>query len=264
VPYEATTSYGKGTKNGPRAIIEASSQVELFDDEFADEPYDVGVATLDPLELSGVGPANLSSHVSPQVKKILSDGKWPMILGGEHSITPAVMPAFKHSGADLTVVQFDAHADLRDEYLGEPMSHACAMARTLEFYPTVQIGIRNFSSQGFAYSKKAETKIISANTVKFDSEWMDEMISSIKTNDIYITFDVDVFDASIIPATGTPEPGGLDWSNVIDGLRRLFFKKNVLGIDIVELSPIKGFHSYDFTIAKLAYKCIAFKKHLSY
>lgn len=258
VPYEATVSYGKGTSQGPSSIIHASAQVELYDEETGGEAYRVGVATLPALDVKGVRPSKLRRVVAPAVDAILADGKWPLILGGEHSITPAIMDAFKGRSVDMTVVQFDAHADLRESYEGEPMSHACAMARVRESYPAVQIGIRNLSIEEAETAKKKGYSIFYADVIRRDNSWMERAMGSITTENVYVTFDLDAFDSSVMPATGTPEPGGMNWWQAMDFLKMLFARKKILGMDIVEFAPIPNYHACDFLAAKLAYKSISY------
>ncbi len=258
VPFEATVSYGRGTLSGPGAIIEASQQVELYDEELGCEPCDVGVATLDALDLKGVVPSELKGALAPTVSKILEDGKVPLILGGEHSITPAVVSTVTERNPNITVVQFDAHADLREEYEGERMSHASAIARVRESAPAVQVGIRNLCKEEFDRARRDGLDIFYARDMRRGDSWMKEAIERIRTEDVYVTIDLDAFDSSIMPATGTPEPGGMDWYQVTDFLRLVAKRKRVVGFDIVELAPIEGFHACDFLAAKLAYKCIGY------
>jgi len=258
VPYESTVTFGGGTSKGPDAIIAASAEVELYDEELGCEPYHVGVTTLAPLDLSGVRPDDLAGKITPTVSEILKNGKWPLILGGEHSITSPVVKAVHSAYPDLTVVQLDAHADLRSEYMGSSMNHACVMARVWEICPAVQIGIRNISKEGAEAVLRNEYPIIYARDTAVDDSWMERALAGVKTANVYVTLDVDVFDASVLPATGTPEPGGMDWYQVTRFLRLLNEKKNVVGMDIVELAPIEGLHACDFLVAKLAYKCIAY------
>jgi len=258
VPFEATTTYGKGTARGPRAIIEASSQVELYDEELGCEPCDVGVATLDAPDLTGVGPDELASTLAAPVTKILSDGKLPIVLGGEHSITPAVVASVVRRYPDITVVQLDAHADLRDQYEGERMSHASAMARVREMVPAVQIGIRNLSKEEADRVSREKLPVFFAHEMRSGAGWMERALSEIRTERVYVTIDLDAFDSSMMPATGTPEPGGMDWYQVTDFIRLLTGEKRVVGFDIVELAPIEGLLSCDFLAAKLAYKCMGY------
>jgi agmatinase len=258
VPFEATVSYGRGTLMGPAAIIEASQQVELYDEELGCEPCDVGVATLDAIDLKGVSPSELKGALAPAVSQILKDGKVPLILGGEHSITPAVISTVAGRNPNITVVQFDAHADLREEYEGERMSHASAIARVREFAPAVQIGIRNLCKEEADRARSDGLDIFYAKDMRRDDSWMKEAIERIRTDDVYVTIDLDAFDSSIMPATGTPEPGGMDWYQVTDFLRLVAKRKRVIGFDVVELAPIEGFRACDFLAAKLAYKCIGY------
>jgi agmatinase len=259
IPYEATVSYGGGTMRGPAAIIDASDHVELYDEELGLEPYTVGVATPRPIDVEGLATSKLADRIAPAVKKVLSDGKWPLILGGEHSITPALLHAYEGHRGKLTVVQFDAHADLRDSYEGDRMSHACAMARARELFPAVQVGIRSMSEGEVPLAKRHAGEIFYAHEMKRDNRWMERALSKIATDEVYITFDVDALDASVMPATGTPEPGGMNWWQCVDFLKMLFKEKDVVGMDIVELAPIEHMHAYDFLIAKLAYKCLGLK-----
>jgi len=258
IPYEATVSYGGGTTRGPSAIIEASSQVELYDSELGCEPCDVGIATLSPLPVNGLEPVGLTECVKAAVGRVVADGKFPLILGGEHSITPAAVLAVQSAHGDITVVQLDAHADLREEYEGQRHNHACTMARVRQFCPAVQVGIRSLSTEEARRVQKDGLPVFFARDLRSDSGWIKKALSAIKSKKVYVSIDVDVFDASFLPATGTPEPGGLDWYQVIGFLRALFSAKRVVGVDLVELAPIDGFHAYDFIAARLAYKCIGY------
>jgi len=235
VPYEATTSYGKGTKSGPEAILRASQHVEDFGSE------------LSIYTLKSVSVQSLSS----KLQSLLKDGKIPVILGGEHSLTPIVVKAFE----DISVLQLDAHADLRDSYGGNKNSHACVMRRVLEICPAVQVGLRNISKEGWEFAR--ESKQIEK------IHWAEEMgpvenIVEQLSDNVYITIDVDVFDPSVIPSTGAPEPGGLFWHQVLDLLKGVCAAKKVVGFDVVELAPIKNLPAPDFTIAKLVYKVISY------
>lgn len=260
VPYEATVSYGRGTAKGPDAILDASAQVELYDEELGSQFASSGVATLPALDVAGRKPEELSAIITPAVKKILDDGKWPLVLGGEHSITPHVVKAIHDIENDFTVVQFDAHADLRQEYEGEPMSHACALARAREYCKAVQVGIRNVSPEGAAAIEREGYPIFYSRDMRSGDGWMEKALSSIESEKIYITMDLDAFDGNIMPATGTPEPGGMDWWQVTGFMKMLFQNKKVMGMDIVELAPIPGFHACDFLAAKLGFKAISYLK----
>lgn len=260
--FEATTTYGHGSNDGPRAIIEASGQVELFDEELWQETYKkVAIATR-PETKPAKNVAQAKKQLSSEIEKILQLKKLPITLGGEHSITPFIMEAYKKSGfSDFSILQFDAHADLRDGYLGEKYSHAAAMRRCLDFdgINVVQIGIRNISNENdeliFWEKNQARVKTFWA---KDKQGWqIAEMVKALK-KDVYISFDVDALDCSLMPSTGTPEPGGLFWDETLDILRAVCQEKNIIGADFVELAPIKGFRAPDFLVAKLIYKTIGY------
>jgi agmatinase len=258
VPYEATVSFGGGTARGPEAIIAASQQVELFDEELACEPCCIGIATIDPVDVQKIPPSKLPLVLKPVIGRILDDNKLPLILGGEHSVTPAVLSAFKDRCQPLTVLQFDAHADLREHYEGEQMSHACAMARAREIAPVVHVGIRNLSKEEASLAASEELPIFYAKDMRLDVGWKEKALEAIRTENVYVTIDLDAFDSSVMPATGTPEPGGMDWYSVIDFLKLVASSRRIVGFDIVELAPIEGLHACNFLAAKLAYKCIGF------
>ncbi|MDA9090131.1 agmatinase [Pelagibacteraceae bacterium] len=257
---EKSVSYGRGTKNGPKEIIKASHQVELFDEELNKEPYkSIGIKTLKSFPIK----KNLKLAIDQLGKineKIISDNKFPFVLGGEHSITPGSIKPFTKKYKELILLHFDAHADLREEYNDEKFSHACAIKRCLDFknVKVVSIGIRNLSisEMKFYNNNKKRIKIFWG---KDKYKWNLKKITNMFLNkNVYITFDVDVFDSSIMPATGTPEPGGLHWEDVIPIIRDVCKKANVVGADINELAPIKNFDSYNFLVAKLAYKILSY------
>jgi len=244
VPYEATTTYGKGTKKGPVAILRALDQVEEFDEELGREICEPQI--LKPIRITCLpaGRRILASRITGLLKK----GKIPITLGGEHSITAHAVKAFAEHYRNLSVLQLDAHADLRDKYKGSKNNHACVMRRVLEMCPAVQVGVRNISKEGYAFAQKSgQIKKINPTNLK----------SKLSKN-VYITIDVDVFDPSVVPAVGTPEPGGMLWYEVLDVLKGVCATKNVVGFDVVELSPRKGDIVSDFTVAKLIYKTIAY------
>ena len=262
VPFglEKSVSYGGGTKNGPKEIIKASHQVELFDEDLNKEPYKhIGIKTLKPIPIK----KKLNEAINQLAKineKIISRNKFPLILGGEHSITPGSIKPFTKKYSELTVLHFDAHADLREEYNGEKFSHACAIKRCLDFknVQVVSLGIRNLSApeMKFYNNNKKRVKIFWA---KDKHRWdLKKIINMILNKNVYITFDVDCFDLSIMPATGTPEPGGLLWEDVIPIIKAACKNSNIVGVDINELAPIKNFDSYNFLIAKLAYKILSY------
>ncbi|MDD5594043.1 MAG: agmatinase [Candidatus Margulisbacteria bacterium] len=246
-PHEATTSYGQGTKAGPAAILKALPYVENFDEELGREMVAKGSLEI----LKSVTVTSLGSRVA----RLLKEEKIPVILGGEHSITPIAVKAFAGRYKNLSVLQLDAHADLRDSYKGKKNSHACALRRVLEICPAVQVGIRSLSIEEWEWAKKTGQidKIHFAEKL----ELVDKIEHQLR-KDVYITIDVDVFDPAVIPATGTPEPGGLFWYEVLDILKGVCATKNVVGFDVVELSPRRGDIASDFTAAKLVYKLIGF------
>ena len=262
VPFglEKSVSYGGGTKNGPTEIIKASHQVELFDEELNKEPYKfIGIKTLKPFPIR----KNLKAAVSQLSeinKNILSKNKFPLVLGGEHSLTPGSIKPFVNKYDELTILHFDAHADLREEYKGEKFSHACAIKRCLDFknVKVVSLGVRNLSASEMKFYNDNQDRI-KIFWAKDKHEWNLKNITDIFSNkNVYITFDVDGFDSSIMPATGTPEPGGLFWNDVVPIIKAVCKNSNIVGADINELAPIKNFNSYNFLVAKLAYKILSY------
>ena len=263
VPFglEKTVSYGGGTKNGPKEIIKASHQVELYDEEFNCEPYKkIGIKTLKPFKID----KNINKalkKISEINKRILDSGLFPMTFGGEHSITPACISPFVKKHKKLCILHFDAHADLRESYNGEKYSHASAIKRCLDYknVSVISFGIRNISKSEMPYLKKNFSRI-DIFWAKDKNKWnLNKFKKMIKNKTVYLTFDVDGFDSSIMPATGTPEPGGLLWDEVLNIIKIAAKNSNIVGADINELSPIKGFNSYNFLVAKLAYKILSYK-----
>ena len=262
VPFglEKTVSYGSGTKNGPREIIKASHQVELFDEELNKEPYrEIGIKTIKPFTIKRKIRDALD-QLSAINKEILSKNRFPMVFGGEHSITPGSIKPFVEKYDQITLLHFDAHADLRESYQGEKFSHASAIKRCLDFknVNVVSFGIRNLS--------QLEMNFYSDNRDRIEIFWgkdkknwdLSQLDNLFKDKTVYITFDVDGFDASVMPATGTPEPGGLLWDDVLPIIKKVCKISKVVGADINELAPIKNFDSYNFLVAKLAYKILAY------
>ena len=253
-PYEKTTSYGKGTKSGPAAILKASQIVEDYDIEAGFEPCKkLGIHTLPVLRLSN----DPHGSVYKTVKKILADKKIPALLGGEHSISFGAIKAAKEAYPDLSVLQFDAHSDLRDAYQGDKHSHASIMRRAREMCPAVQVGIRSQDLEESLFLKKAGLGNSIFYAHEFDQSRIPAIVKQLSGN-VYITFDLDALDPSIMPATGTPEPGGLLWYDTLKILKEVISSKNIVGFDVVELSPKKGMEYCDFTAAKLVYKMISY------
>jgi len=262
VPFglEKTVSYGGGTKKGPQEIIKASHQVELFDEDLKKEPHkNIGIRTLKPFPIK----KNIVSALK-QIEKInesiLKEKKFPLVLGGEHSLTPGAIRPFIKKFGKISLLHFDAHADLRNSYNGNKFSHASAIRRCLD-NPNVSVvsfGIRNISSNEIPFLNKNK-KRIKIYWAKDKSKWnLNEFKKIIKNKKVYLTFDVDGLDLSIMPATGTPEPGGLFWYETMNIIKIAAKSSHIVGADLNELSPIKGFDSYNFLAAKLAYKIISY------
>ena len=255
VAYEGTVSYGKGTSKGPSAVIKASQNMELYDEELDKENYKAGICTFKELKAAD-SPEKMVDEVEKASSEIIKDNKIPIMLGGEHSISTGLVRALKKKYSSLSVLQLDAHADLRQEYEGTPYSHASVMARVRELCPAVQVGIRSLSAEESEWIKKDNLPIFFAKDIHDNNDWIDKAVEKLSDN-VFITIDLDVFDPSIMPATGTPEPGGLQWYQVIKFLKKVAEKKKVVGFDVVELAPTKD-HSCDFLAAKLVYKLIGY------
>jgi agmatinase len=263
VPYEATTSYGAGTGAGPDAIIQASRYIELYDQELDSEPYEIGIATLPELHLSGAGPQQAIQELRDAYDRILDAGndKFVVMLGGEHSISSAPILAHveRNKGKRISVLQFDAHTDLRHEYEGSPYSHAAVMHRVHQKVDLVAVGIRALTREERELARNSNNiHLFLADDIHTGDGWMDDVMAKLGDT-VYISFDVDGFDPSLVPSTGTPEPGGLQWYPVMKLLRRVFSERNVIGADVVELAPIPGLSAPDFLVAKLVYKMIGYK-----
>ena len=263
VPFglEKTVSYGGGTKNGPKEIIKASHQVELYDEEFFCEPYKkIGIKTLKPFKIH----KNINKaldQISKINQNILDNNLFSMTLGGEHSITPGCIKPFAKKYKKLCLLHFDAHADLRQSYNGEKFSHASAIRRCLDYknVSVISFGIRNISLNEIPFLRKNSNRI-KIFWAKDKMRWdLNKFKKIIKNKTIYLTFDVDGFDSSVMPATGTPEPGGLFWDETLNIIKIAAKNSNIVGADINELSPIKGFNSYNFLVAKLIYKILSYK-----
>ena len=262
VPFglEKTVSYGGGTKNGPREIIKASHQVELFDEELNKEPYkEIGIKTLKPFSIKNKIESALD-QLSKINEDILLSDKFPLVFGGEHSLTPGSIKPFAKKYDEITLLHFDAHADLRESYQDEKFSHASAIKRCLDYknLKVVSFGIRNLSKEEMDFYNNNRDRIEifwGKDKQTWDLSLLDKFF---KNKNVYITFDVDGFDASIMPATGTPEPGGMLWEDVLPIIKKVCQISNVVGADINELAPIKNFESYNFLVAKLAYKILSY------
>ena len=255
VPYDLTSTWKKGADNGPQAIIDASLAVELYDIESECEPCEDGIATLDPVTTQE-GPEHLASLVRAKVASVLEQEQIPIVLGGEHSVTIGAIEAVAAKFPEISILQIDAHGDTRESYEGSTHNHACVMARARELGPIVQVGIRAIDIE--------ETRTMDPERVFFahrivgrsDTAWMDEVVGKL-TPIVYITIDLDAFDPSVLPATGTPEPGGLQWYEVVRLLERVTRSRRVVGFDVVELLPQPGQHASAFLAAKLVYRLYA-------
>ncbi len=263
VPFglEKSVSYGGGTKNGPKAIIKASQQVELFDEEFWCEAFrNYGVATLKEPEIDYSSVPKALEQLEKITEEILAAGKFPLILGGEHSITAGSIRPFVKKYPDLAILHFDAHADLRDGYDGEHYSHAAALRRVMDnpISTLISCGIRNISASEIPYYEANKHRI----TIHFGKDrrsWdPKKIVAPLKGRPVFLTFDLDGFDSSLMQATGTPEPGGVMWEDALDIIREASKISNIVGADVVELAPIKAFHSCDFLAAKLCYKILSY------
>ncbi|MBN1662706.1 MAG: agmatinase [Deltaproteobacteria bacterium] len=256
IPYDLTTSYQSGTRRGPSAIIDASSYMELYDEELQQETYLCGIHTEEPVEADSRGPEKMTKRIRGRIARILARNKIPVVLGGEHSVTIGVVQAMKEKYPDISVLQFDAHADLRDAYQGSPYSHACAARRIWELCPLTQMGIRSMSAEDAAFIKKNKINSFPADFVH-EADWL-KKVTKYLTKDVYVTIDLDALDPSIMPATGTPEPGGMSWRNLLSVVREVAKKHRIRGFDVVELSPIPGLVAPDFLASKLVYRIMGY------
>lgn len=258
IPLDRTTSYVPGTRNGPHEILVASSHLELWDEETQTDVHSIGIYTLPEMEFPFASMEEVVCEIRRVVAELVNRGKFPLILGGEHSITPAVVGAVAAKYPGLSVLQIDAHADLRESFMGTRHSHACAMRRTLEHARATQVGIRSLSSEEAAAAPSLPTEIFYDFNMRQDADWIDRVVDSLSET-VYITIDVDGFDPAIMPATGTPEPGGLSWYEALTLLRRVIERRTVVGCDIVELSPMAGNVAPNFLCAKLIYKILSYR-----
>jgi agmatinase len=258
IPYDATVSFQVGTRNGPPAIIAASAQVELFDEELTFEPWKAGVCTLEAVTSAAAGPEAMHERVFRAAVKPVRDGKFLFGLGGEHSVTTGLVRAVARRHKKLSILQIDAHLDLRDSYEGSRFSHASAMRRCLQFAPTlVPVGIRNVAREEYNFVKKSAIRPIYARECRESEDWYDRVIQGLGET-VYVTIDIDGFDPAYAPGTGTPEPGGLDWYQVTRLLRTVARHADIVGADIVEVLPIPGQAVTEFLAAKLAYRLMGY------
>lgn len=258
VPLESTTSYVPGTRNGPREILVASSHLELWDEETNTDVHPIGIYTMPEMELPFDNMEDIMGEISRVTTAILDHDKFPIVLGGEHSITGAVVASVARKYPGVSVLQIDAHADLRDTYMGTRFNHACAMRRVAECARVTQVGIRSMSTEEAKAVPDLPTTIFYDVNMRQDKNWIAKVVESLGEQ-VYITIDVDGMDPAIMPATGTPEPGGLSWYELLSLLRATISARKVVGCDIVELSPLPGVAAPNFLCAKLVYKILTYR-----
>jgi agmatinase len=257
IPYDLTVSYQSGARRGAAAILDASFQLELYDEELHREPYRSGIHTMLPIEPDVRGPEEMTRKIHGVVQNVAAAGKIPVVLGGEHTVTIGTVRAIKEHYPDIMVLHLDAHADMRDTYQGSPYSHACVGRRIWELCPLVEVGVRSMSGECAAFIEHKKVKVFPADFKDEHANW-EKIISENFAKDVYITVDLDVLDPSIMPATGTPEPGGLYWKDIVRLIREVSQRCTVRGFDIVELAPIPGMIAPDYTAARLAYKMMGY------
>lgn len=265
IAFEATTTYRRGCENGPAAILDASQQVEYYDEELDQEVWPVGIYTHEPIadtRKGSVSSEEMLRVTEETVQKLIADGKFVIGLGGEHSITTGIVEAYRKAHPDeaFTVVQIDAHGDLRHEYEGSIHNHACVMKRIVDMgLPTVQIGIRSICKEEADLIKDKQLTVFRAREIAAKPDWIERAVRSIKTPKVFFTIDLDGIDPTLIPGVGTPEPGGLHWYALMSFLRQVFETHEVIGCDVMELAPIADSVVSEFTAAKLVYKLIGYQ-----
>ncbi|MEW6333161.1 MAG: agmatinase [Thermodesulfobacteriota bacterium] len=257
VPYDLTSTYQSGSRRGPAAILAASANMELYDEELRRETYRDGIHTLDALEADARGPAEMIQTIGQTVAGIAADGKIPVMLGGEHSISLGAVRAMKESFPELMVLQLDAHADLRGTYQGTPFSHAAVARRIADLCPLVQAGIRSMSTEEAEFLSAGAVKSYTADFILDGGSWCETICSDLR-GDVYVTVDLDVLDPAFMPATGTPEPGGLAWRDLTRLIREVAKSCRIRGFDVVELAPIPGVVAPDFLASKLVYRMMGY------
>jgi agmatinase len=261
VPLDRTTSYVSGTRMGPHELLVASSHLELWDEETGTDVHGIGVYTLPEMEFPVASMDEVMEEIQRVVGELVARGKFPFVIGGEHSITPPVVAAVAAAHPGMSVLQIDAHADLRDSYMGTPHNHACAMRRVLGtagVASATQVGIRSLSTEEAAVIPTLPTTVFYDFDMRRDPQWIDRVVESLGEK-VYITIDCDGLDPAIMPSTGTPEPGGLSWYEALTLLRRVIEARTVVGCDLVELAPIPGLVAPNFLCAKLIYKILTYR-----
>lgn len=266
IPYEATTTYRRGCENGPAAILDASQQVEYYDDDHDREWWPAGLYThkaiADTRNGHHVSSQEMLTEVQNTVARLIADDKFVISLGGEHSITTGIVEAYRqaHPREPFTVVQIDAHGDLRNEYEGSIHNHACVMRRIVDMgLPTVQIGIRSICKEEADLIRERQLTVIRAREIALQPDWMQRALAAIQTEKVFLTIDLDGIDPTLIPGVGTPEPGGLNWFSLLTFLEQVFQNHEVIGCDVMELAPINDSVVSEFTAAKLVYKLVGYQ-----
>jgi agmatinase len=257
VPYDRTATYGKGAAGGPAALIAASCNMELYDEELGADTYTLGIHTAPPVCGNEAPPEEMVRKVEQAVGEYLDRGKIVVTVGGEHSITAGAVAAHHRRNPRMTVVQLDAHGDLRDTYEGSKNNHACVMRRVRELCPTLAVGIRSLSREEADYLSVQKVPMISGKRVAEGRDWIREALES-AGDEVYVTVDLDYFDPALVPGTGTPEPGGGDWYTALAFLQALSRHSRIVGFDIMELAPIPGQPASDFLAARLLYRMLGY------
>ncbi len=263
IPYDATVSWRGGTKNGPHAVIAASEHMETYDDELDAEYHEAGIATLEALEPDARGPEAMCNRVQQAAGRVVDDGKMLIGLGGEHSVTIGLFRAVRKQHPDLSVLQIDAHTDLRDEYHSSPYSHACVMRRIVDTGAKIAgVGVRSISAEEWAFIRSRPEQILAMTGLKVAStpDWIDRVLDHLGEK-VYLSIDIDGFDPAVAPGTGTPEPGGLTWYQGCRLLRALAERKQIVGMDVVEVAPVSDQTVTEHLAARLIYKMICYREH---
>jgi agmatinase len=263
IPYDASVSWRGGTKHGPAAVIAASEHMENYDDELDGEYHEAGITTLDAIEPDARGPEAMCQRVEQAADKILEDGKTLIGLGGEHSVSIGLFRSIQKRHPDVSVLQIDAHTDMRDEYQSSPHSHACVMRRIAETGAKIAgVAVRSISREEWDFIQARPNQILEVTgwTIARSDDWLDGVLDHLGEK-VYVTIDIDGFDPSVAPGTGTPEPGGIDWFQACVLLRAIAEEKQIVGADVVEISPIPGQTVTEHLGARLIYKMISYMEH---
>jgi agmatinase len=258
VPVDRTTSYVGGTRNGPHEILQASSHMELWDEEMRADIHGIGLFTLPEMELPFGEMEAVIDEIERVAYEVIGRDKFLVTLGGEHSITPPLVSAAARKYPGMSLLQIDAHADMRDSYMGTVHNHACAMRRSLHYARLTQVGIRSLSTEEAEILPKLNTTVFYDVSMRNDPDWIDKVVETLAA-DVYISIDVDGMDPAIMPATGTPEPGGLSWIEITSLLRAVAERRRIVSADVVELAPIPGIVAPSFLCAKLIYKLLTYR-----